>query len=183
MQNLPKGILEDELNELFDLQDAQAAKQIKENIKPLSDEFETCSEFERKKMIELFKMFGVQHYEFTTAKGFDRIDGYYTGKTGTEYIFEVKTRNNPASAYTYSTIIEKSKLEYILNSSKNIKHKPLVFFFFETGDCWIEHLNHSTYYSGFAAEANKTTADGKQAKVMKDFIPFIITPNKLITIA
>jgi hypothetical protein len=40
-------------------------------------------------------------------------------------IFEVKT--NDASAFTYSTVIEKSKLEFILNETKNIKHQPLVF--------------------------------------------------------
>jgi hypothetical protein len=33
--------------------------------------------------------------------------------------FEVKTRTNDASA-TYSTVIEKSKLEFILNETKNI---------------------------------------------------------------
>jgi hypothetical protein len=30
--------------------------------------------------------------------------------------------------FTYSTVIEKSKLEFILNETKNIKHQPLVFF-------------------------------------------------------
>jgi hypothetical protein len=44
-------------------------------------------------------------------------------------IFEVKNRTNDASAFTYSTVIEKSKLEFILNETKNIKHQPLVFFF------------------------------------------------------
>jgi hypothetical protein len=39
-------------------------------------------------------------------------------------IFEVKTRTNDASAFTYSTVIEKSKLEFILNETKilNINH-------------------------------------------------------------
>jgi hypothetical protein len=60
-------------------------------------------------------------------QGHDRV-GYYTGKTGNEYFFEVKTRTNDASAFTYSTVIEKSKLEFILNETKNIKHQPLVFF-------------------------------------------------------
>jgi hypothetical protein len=41
----------------------------------------------------------------------------------------LKTRTNDASAFTYSTVIEKSKLEFILNETKNIKHQPLVFFF------------------------------------------------------
>jgi hypothetical protein len=38
-------------------------------------------------------------------------------------IFEVKTRTNDASAFTYSTVIE-TKLEFILNETKilNINH-------------------------------------------------------------
>jgi hypothetical protein len=66
---------------------------------------------------------------------------------------------------TYSTVIEKSKLEFILNETKNIKHQPLVFFFFETGDCWIQRLSDKIYYTGFKAQANKTTADGNTEKV------------------
>jgi hypothetical protein len=45
-------------------------------------------------------------------KGHDR-DGYYTGKTGNEY-FEVKMMQ----VLTYSTVIEKSKLEFILMKQK-----------------------------------------------------------------
>jgi hypothetical protein len=44
------------------------------------------------------------------------LDGYYN--TGNEYFFEVKTRTNDASVFTYSTVIEKSKLEFILNETK-----------------------------------------------------------------
>jgi hypothetical protein len=36
---------------------------------------------------------------FTSVKGHDRVDGYYTGKTGNEYFFEVKTRTNDASLH------------------------------------------------------------------------------------
>jgi hypothetical protein len=76
-------------------------------------------------MMQLFKQFGITQFDFSKVTiGF----GYYTGKTGNEYFFEVKTRTNDASAFTYSTVIEKSKLEFILNETKNIKHQPLVFF-------------------------------------------------------
>jgi hypothetical protein len=56
----------------------------------------------------------------------------------------------------------------------NINH---YFFFFET-ECWIQRLSDKIYYTGFKAQANKTTADGNTEKVMK--IPFIINPEKLI---
>jgi hypothetical protein len=41
--------------------------------------------------------------------------------------FEVK-QEQMMQVLTYSTVIEKSKLEFILNETKNIKHQPLVFF-------------------------------------------------------
>jgi hypothetical protein len=76
-----------------------------------------------KKMMQLFKQFGITQFDFTSVKGHDRVDGYYTGKTGNEYFFKLK-RTNDASAFTYSTVIEKSKLEFILNETKilNINH-------------------------------------------------------------
>jgi hypothetical protein len=40
-------------------------------------------------MMQLFKQFGITQFDFTSVKGHDRVDGYYTGKTGNEY-FEVK---------------------------------------------------------------------------------------------
>jgi hypothetical protein len=72
-------------------------------------------------MMQLFKQFGITQFDFTSVKGHDRVDGY-TGKTGNEYFFEVKTRTN--DVLTYSTVIEKSKLEFILNETKilNINH-------------------------------------------------------------
>jgi hypothetical protein len=33
------------------------------------------------------------------------------------------------------------------------------YFFFETGDCWIQRLSDKIYHTGFKAQANKTTAD------------------------
>jgi hypothetical protein len=34
-------------------------------------------------MMQLFKQFGITQFDFT---GHDRVDGYYTGKTGNEYL-------------------------------------------------------------------------------------------------
>jgi hypothetical protein len=148
----------------------------------MKDEFQSASENERQKMIQLFNQFGVQHYTFTNAKGYDRVDGHYTGKTGNEYVFEVKTRTNDSNAFNYNTAIDKSKVEYVINESKKSAHQPLLFFFFESGDCWIQKLDTTTYYSSFPAKAKATTVDGNQTKVIKDFVGFNIDPNKLITL-
>jgi hypothetical protein len=75
-------------------------------------------------MMQLFKQFGITQFDFTSVKGHDRVDIILVKLVMN--IFEVKTRTNDASAFTYSTVIEKSKLEFILNE-KNIKHQPLVF--------------------------------------------------------
>jgi hypothetical protein len=75
-------------------------------------------------MMQLFKQFGITQFDFTSVKGHDRVDGYYTGKTGNEYFFEVKTRTNDASAFTYSTVIENQNLNLYLMKQKilNINH-------------------------------------------------------------
>jgi hypothetical protein len=50
-------------------------------------------------------------------KGHDRVDGYYTGKTGNEYFFEVK-QEQMMQVLTYSTVIEKSNLNLYLMKQK-----------------------------------------------------------------
>jgi hypothetical protein len=41
------------------------------------------------KMMQLFKQFGITQFDFTSVKGHDRVDGYYTGKTGNEYFLKL----------------------------------------------------------------------------------------------
>jgi predicted class III extradiol MEMO1 family dioxygenase len=79
------------------------------------------------KMMQLFKQFGITQFDFTSVKGHDRVDGYYTVKLVMN-ILKLK-QEQMMQVLTYSTVIEKSKLEFILNETKNIKHQPLVFFF------------------------------------------------------
>jgi hypothetical protein len=52
--------------------------------------FEKASEKMTKKMMQLFKQFGITQFDFTSVKGHDRVDGYYTGKTGNEYFLKLK---------------------------------------------------------------------------------------------
>jgi hypothetical protein len=72
--------------------------------------------------------------------------------------FEVK-QEQMMQVLTYSTVIEKSKLEFILNETKNIKHQPLVFFSLKLVIAGFKDSD-KIYYTGFKAQANKTTADG-----------------------
>jgi hypothetical protein len=141
--------------------------------------FIKASALEREKMTQLFKQNNVIHYEFTPTESYDRIDGYYTGKTGSEYVFEIKCRENPASAYCYNTAIELSKVEYMQTNTLNINHEPIVFFFYTDNQCYFERLEYDKKYNSFKALAPKTTC-GDQTMVLKDFVGFNINKKNLI---
>jgi hypothetical protein len=64
-------------------------------------------------MMQLFKQFGITQFDFTSVKVTIGLMVIILVKLVMN-IFEVKTRTNDASAFTYSTVIEKSKLEFIL---------------------------------------------------------------------
>ncbi|QIH37871.1 hypothetical protein G7A72_03225 [Flavobacterium sp. Sr18] len=141
--------------------------------------FQKASENERQKMMQIFNQFGVTQYEFTPSVSYDRIDGYYTASTGTEYVFEVKTRNNAASAYNYNTAIEKSKVEYIQGNTKEIPHQPILFFFYNDNQAYYQQLDYEKEYDSFRAFAPATTF-GDQTMVLKDFVGFNINKKHLL---
>lgn len=142
------------------------------------NKFEAAGNIERQKMTQLFHQFGITSYNFTSSTGYDRIEGYYTGTTGTEYVFEVKCRNLTTSAYT-NTIIEKDKVDAVLKESKESNHQPILFFFFEDGKCLYQKLDHETFYSWYWEKAPITTM-GKRTMVDKQFVPFFLNPQKII---
>jgi len=143
------------------------------------NEFTIASDKERQKMTYLFQQQGITAYTFTESTSYDRIDGYYTGKTGNEYVFEVKNRDNPASAYSYNTAIELSKVEYMQNNTQDIKHEPIVFFFYNDGQCYFEKIKYDKKYDSFKAYSPKTTC-GNNEMVLKDFVGFNINKKNLI---
>lgn len=142
------------------------------------DYFKAAGDNERQKMTNLFEQFGITSYVFTKSDGYDRVEGYYTGKTGNEYVFEVKCRDIATTAYT-QTIIEKKKVDAVLEESDKSNHKPILFFFFTDGNCMFQRLDKETYYSTINLDAPATTM-GYNNKVTKQFVPFNITTNKLI---
>jgi hypothetical protein len=143
-----------------------------------TDNFKAAGDFERERMTQLFHQFGVINYEFTNSEGYDRIEGYYTGKTGSEYVFEVKCRSLTTSAYTH-TIIEKSKIEAVVNESKKTNHQPILFFFFEDKKCFYQPLHSDVFYSSYWESAPITTM-GYKRYIQKEFVPFFLDPKKTI---
>lgn len=143
------------------------------------NDFIIASDKERHKMTQLFQQQGVTAFTFTESTSYDRIEGYYTGKTGSEYVFEVKCRNNPASAYTYNTAIELSKVEFMQEHTKDINHEPIIFFFYTDDKCYFEKLEYNKKYESFKAYAPKTTC-GDTRMVQKDFVGFNINKKNLI---
>jgi hypothetical protein len=144
------------------------------------NKFEAAGEIERQKMTQLFHLFGVVNYDFTSSKGYERIEGYYTGRTGNEYIFEVKCRNLTTSAYT-ETIIEKSKVEAVIEESQKSNHKPILFFFFEDGKCLYQRLKKDALYPTFWASAPITTM-GNRTYIDKEFNSFFVDPKHIINL-
>lgn len=143
--------------------------------------FINASEQERQKMIQLFQQQNVIHYEFTPSTSYDRIDGYYTGKTGSEYVFEVKVRTNDASAYTYTTMIEENKLQNLIKESSTITHKPIIFFFFRDDTCYYQDVFEDVHYQAYWRDCPATTM-GKKTLVPKRVVDFRINREKLITL-
>lgn len=73
----------------------------------------------REIMKKYFDKKGIIHYEFTEPE-FDSFDGFFTGKTGEQFVIEIKTRSN----YYDELFLEQSKLNKYNNLYKD-KYKLL----------------------------------------------------------
>ena len=150
------------------------------STQPKQDKFESASQAERDQMKRLFNQMGITAYTFTDSAGFDRYDGKYTGKTGNEYVFEIKNRQVPSDTYI-TTLIDADKVEAVINESKKSKHKPALFFFFEDNKVMYQPLSVDQYYQTTTMNIKKTTM-GDTTKRNKTMIEFKINNEKLITL-
>lgn len=149
-------------------------------ITPAPDKFEVASNAERIQMKRLFIQMGVTAYTFTNSAGYDRYDGKYTASTGNEYVFEVKNRNIQSDTYS-TAIIDATKVEAVINESKNSKHKPVLFFFYSDNKVMFQPLSESQYYSTTKRNIQQSTM-GDRTKKEKTIIEFNITTKQLITL-
>lgn len=148
------------------------------------NKFEIASKLEREKMTTLFKQNNVNSFYFTDENGYDREDGFYTATTRTstkEIVFEVKNRDVASDRYS-TTIIEKDKIDYLLQKGEESNHIPYVFFFFTDGYYTAIKLSPDVYYSSFLMDAPATTM-GNNTRVVKEFVGFNILNLQKITSA
>lgn len=140
--------------------------------------FEKAGDIERQKMTQLFNKFGVTQFQFTESKSYDRIEGYYTGTTGNEYVFEVKCRKVGSTDFN-ETIIDKNKVDAVIDESKKSNHKPILFFFFNDEKCMYQKIKEDDYFLVLKHNAPLTTM-GLNKMVEKEMVHFFIHPNQII---
>lgn len=140
--------------------------------------FTNASKKERKTLIELFNKLGITDYEFSPENGMDRWDFKFTAN-GIDYIGDVKCRNIKHDAYKDS-LIDKSKLDFLMNEGKKEKRVPLIIVSY-TDDVicsWNLSKIKIKYTKKFC---NRTTAVNT-GKRMKDVGLLLLTDAKKHTI-
>lgn len=148
----------------------------KKEVKPLSDKFKESSLIERMKMDDFLKSKGITDYGFTPIDSFERYDGWYRTKNGKKYIFEVKVRNVESTKYE-TTLIEKSKYDYLYSSVFLTQVGCLVFIFFTDGKVLIEDI--LTVEPTFIEMSAPLTTQGYRGRVNKTFLEIPINLSNL----
>lgn len=143
------------------------------------DKFIEASERERELMTQLFKAYNINSYIFTPAEGYDREEGYYTATTTNQpIIFEVKNRDISSDKYR-TTMIEESKVRYLLQKANERNEKAIIFFFFNDGYWMPQELFQDIYYSTSYIPMPATTMGNNNEMVLKPCIEFLVDKSKL----
>ena len=126
---------------------------------------------EREKMSQLFTQNGITNYLFTTER-YAQWDGLYVNSKDTSVCFEVKVRNFNHDKY-YSTMIEKSKFDY-LTSTQQIG-EPRLFVFFEDNTYFTTKLEKDNPDYFHSKEWLPRTTTGNSDKVLTDVVYIPVT--------
>ena len=138
------------------------------------NEFTKASQIERAKMEKLFEKFNVSIYSFTKDDSYDQHDGVFINSKDENIMFEVKVRNVTSTQYK-TTVIEKSKYDYLMSQTDKV---PYLFIFFSDGTYFPHRLDKNNDYKQSAMGAPKTTA-GDQTRITKQFIEIPINPKQI----
>lgn len=140
------------------------------------NKFQIASIKERQAMESLFNQNNINHYYFTDDKGYDRVDGYYTAFTASnqtkEVVFEVKNRDVTSNQYR-TTIIDKDKIDYIIEKAIETNNIPYLYFFFKDNKYLSIELKKDNNYSIIKRTAPSTTMGNNQMRI-KEFVEFPI---------
>lgn len=88
--------------------------------------FNRASQEERLIMTKFFKQKNITNYTFTEIESFDRYDAIINNKA----VIEVKVRNQNSTDFS-STMIEKSKFDFLINYSKETNLIPFLFVYYK----------------------------------------------------
>lgn len=130
--------------------------------------FQKSSLKEREMLTKLFNQTGISDFTFTSEKGYDRHDAEFK-VLDTEFIVEVKVRNVSSTAYP-DTLVDDSKVQYLIAKAKELNAVPVLVIFFSDGTYASFNLNK---HQGHLTKkyCNRTTAinTGKRFKEVRLF--------------
>lgn len=135
---------------------------------------------ERQKMANLLASKNVKYIEYTSEEGYHQFDGVYFNSKKKIVMFEVKNRNVTSTQYS-TTIIEKSKYDYLLDESALKGVIPLLFVFFTDNKYAIINLNNEQAVNGQLNCPKNTASDGNNSYITKDVVEFKLTKENIYT--
>jgi hypothetical protein len=139
------------------------------------ENFNAANKLERQYLTEFFINSEVPYFEFT--EGYTRHDAMITGLTGNVMMIEAKVRKIDSDRYN-DTIIEKSKIDYMLEQTKGTNITPMLTIFFDDGFVFIKTIEQYEVLDIITVYAPKET-NGDTTKVPKEMILFKIDKHQL----
>ena len=139
------------------------------------ENFNAANKLERQYLTQFFQYNNVPYVEFT--EGYTRHDAMITGQTGNVMMIEAKVRKIESSRYN-DTIIEKSKIDYMLEQTKGTNIIPILTIFFEDGLVFIKTIQQYETFDIITVNAPKET-NGDTTIVRKEMILFKIDKHQL----
>jgi hypothetical protein len=126
--------------------------------------FQKSSLVEREKLTALYTSKNITEFDFTDSKGVDRYDSTFKS-FDQDFIVECKVRANSSTKYP-TTLIEKSKVEFLIEKAKETNATPLLVVFYNDGKYSRYNLNKLGNVRVEQKYCNRTTAvdSGKKMK-------------------
>ena len=132
----------------------------------MQSSFTTASTVEREKMLQLFTQNGITNYLFTDETTYEQWDGLYVTKLKS-VCFEVKVRQFEHDRW-YSTMIEKSKFDF-LTTTQQIG-EPRLFVFFDDNTYFTTKLERESLEYFHSKEFLPRTTMGSRDKILTDVV-------------
>ena len=143
------------------------------------NKFIESSKKERELMLTIFNKHNITDYSFTDEYSSLRYDGIFNKEskgTTRKIVFEVKNRKIDSNRYR-TTVIEKSKYEFLIEFAKENDAEPFIFIFFTDGTYLAENLNKCNVT--FSKKYCPKTTDGNNSMIEKELCEILITKENI----